>query len=721
MSSAEMAVTDIDQHDALQACLLFVARHLQCPTSAAAVRAGMIGHAERMTPALFIAAARRAGMAAAFGQRAIEAIPEALLPVVLLLNDNSAVVLLEFNAAGEAVIFDPAFGEQSIIRPLAELKAVYRGGLIGVRAAWRPEAGVATGAGADARGHWFWGALRNNGWTYSQILLAAALTNLLGLSTSLFIMVVYDRVLPNEAIESLLALALGVGIALGFDFIIKSLRGVFVESAGRKADMTMARRIFDHLLDMQVASKKGDTGAFANTMREFETLRDFFASASVVALVDLPFIFLFIWVIHLIGGPLYLVPLLAVPIVLLVGVAIQPFLSRISEESFEEGRAKQSVLVEAISGLETIKATGASAMVRERWESSIRQQGHTGRRARLLQQLALNVTTLTQQAAQVAIVIYGVFLIGDGVISMGAMIASVILTGRTLGPLAQLAQTMSRINQARTSYRAIDRFMGEPSERPAGRHFLSRPRLGGRIEFRAVSFSYPEAPAPTLKDVSFRIEPGERVAILGRVGSGKSTIARLLLGLYTPESGSVLVDDTDIRQIDPADLRHNIGTVLQEPWLFSGTLRQNIAVGGINPSDEEIFAAARSSGAHDFIANHPHGYDRRVAERGEGLSGGQRQLICIARAMVGRPPIFLLDEPTSAMDVQTEQALIKRLGATMAESTLLVITHRPSLLQWVDRVIVIDQGQVAADGPKQAVLRNLGATTGPAPKQGLKT
>ncbi len=689
--------------DPLELCLIFLARHLELPASDTAIRAGRVGIDKRLDPRGFIEAAERHGLVAALGEHRLEDLPDSLLPAVALLRDNRAVVITERLADGTLALFDPALGETLVQCRPERLMPDFLGHIIAVRPKHRPAA--ASDAPALATGHWFWSALSSNRWIYTQVVLAAALTNVLGLSTSLFIMVVYDRVLPNEAIESLVALTLGVSIALLFDFLVKTLRSLFIDRAGQQADLRMGRRIFDHVLNLQMSAKRGSAGGFANTLREFESLRDFFASASLVAIVDLPFILLFIWVISLIGGPLYIVPLLAVPLVLIVGLAVQPFLKRLSNSAFDEGRNKQGVLVEAISGLETIKASGAAPLIRERWEESVRQQSDIGRRGRAIQQFALNATAFAQQAAQVSIVVYGVFLVGDGIISMGAMIACVILTGRTLAPLAQLAQTMTRINQARTSFRAIDQLMAMPSERPSGRRFLSRPSLQGKIDLQGVSFRYPEQTVEALTDINLHIAPGEKVALLGRVGSGKSTLARLLLGIYAPERGAVMVDDTDIRQLDPADLRASVGSVLQEAWLFTGTLRQNIAIGAHQPTDQEILAAAKLAGAHDFIARHPQGYDMMVGERGEGLSGGQRQLVCLARALLGNPPMLLMDEPTSAMDIQTEQDMIARLKQATGDKTLVVVTHRISLLELVDRVIVLDQGKVVADGPKHEVMR----------------
>lgn len=664
---------------------------------------------EQLSSEEAIALLDQVGLDATESSRPLRMLRGSMLPALLFLNDGSTIIVSGRTEAGHWVIFDPAYGSSRDLVALDPYLDDYSGSLL-LLSRRAPAQRAKSGA---VRNHWFWSAIAANRWLYGQVLMAAAVTNILGLSTALFIMVVYDRVVPNQAMESLLALTIGMVIALSFDFLIKTLRGAFIEKAGQNADIRMGRRIFDQMLDMQLSARHGSSGGFANTLREFETLRDFFASATVAALVDLPFIFLFIGVIYLIGGPLALVPLVAVPLVLLVGIAIQPLLGRIAEDSFQEGRSKQGVLVEAISGLETIKAVGAERLVRERWEEGIRSHSDVSRKGRAVQQFALNATGFAQQAAQVGIVVFGVFLIADGTISMGAMIAAVILTGRTLAPLAQLAQTLTRVNQARTAYSALDRIMGLPREHPDEREFLRRPLLSGHVELREVGFRYSDDAPEVLSDLNLDIQAGERVAILGRVGSGKSTLARLIAGLYQPNRGSVLADGTDIRQIDPRDLRNNVGMVLQDAWLFSGTVRENIALGYPGASDEKILEAARLAGADEFIATHPLGYGMPVGERGESLSGGQRQLICLARVLLRAPPLLLLDEFTSAMDVQTEQRLLDRLPDALAESTLVLITHRTNLLSLVDRVVVLDKGQVVSDGPRESLFKRNASEASP--------
>lgn len=706
-------LSDLDTQErelsSLEMCLLHVASELDRPLTHAALFAAISDPAGYLTIKDALHAAERVGLQAAFGKRKLTAFDDSLTPAVLMLENERMVVLHKVKKKSY-VVYDPELGETLGDIPHTKLAEAYAGYAIILRADHSEDLTQRRAS----RGHWFWSALAANRWSYMQVVLAAVLTSILGLSTSIFTMVVYDRILPNEATESLIALTIGIGIALLFDFIIKVMRAGFIDKAGQKADLLMGRRIFDQLLDLQMAERKGSTGAMANTLREFETIRDFFTSASVVAIVDLPFIALFIFVIHTIGGPLALIPAIAVPTVLVIGMAVQPFLGRLAERSHSDGQSKQAVLIETISGLETIKSSGASRYMRARWEQAISKQSEHSGQSRAISQFALNATAFTQQVSQVMIIFYGVFLISDGVTSMGALIASVILTGRCLAPLAQLAQTLTRVNQVRTSFRNLNALMLSGSERPDDRSWISRPTMKGKITFEDVRFTYPDQLVETLKGISFDIEPGEKVAILGRIGSGKSTVARMLLGLYQPSHGAVRVDGVDIRQIDPGDLRRNVGSVLQDVWLFSGTLRDNIAIGGIRPSDADVLRASQISGVEEFVSRHPAGYDMPLGEKGEGLSGGQKQAITLARAIVGDPPILLLDEPTSAMDVQNEAAVINNIKREMKDSTMVIITHRTSLLDLVDRVIVIGDGKVQADGPKSILQRG---PTGPAQHQ----
>ncbi len=561
--------------------------------------------------------------------------------------------------------------------------------------------------------HWLLGPLLDNSKIYGQTILAAFFVNLLGLISSFFIMTVYDRVIPNNAMESLIALTVGVLFAHMFDFVLKSLRGYFIDVAGQRLDASVGARVFDNLMSMRLDARKGGVGATAGLVKEFENLRDFFSSATLTAVVDLPFIFVFIGAIALIGGPIAFAPLIGVAAALLIALMTQPLILRNTKDSMKEGHAKHSVLIETLSGLETVKSVAAGDLMRKRWKTGVLKQARIATVGRFINQLAVNFSGFAQQGAQVGVVVIGVLMVSAHSLSMGGLIACVILTGRAMAPLAQVAGLLGRLAGALSSYKALDELMASRSEVDPARDYLKRASLKGRIEFREVSFSYPGQKAKALDKISFTIEEGERVAVLGRNGSGKSTIIRMALGIYEPTEGQVLVDDTDIRQINPSDLRAHVGAVLQDVCLFSGSIKENIALGLEKISDDDILEAAKIAGVHDFVGATEAGYDQRLGERGEGLSGGQRQSIALARALATKPAVLLLDEPTSALDSQAEAEMIARLRRVTEGRTLLLVTHRMSMLKLVDRIIVLDRGQIVLDGRPDDIMRSLTRNAAP--------
>lgn len=636
---------------------------------------------------------QQVGFEASYGEMAHDRLRPTHCPAIGMTSDGAAVVVHSMDESGlvELRFFDEKEEYRLVQVKLEELSAHVLPFFVLARK-------LPAAAKVNGKNDWLWGSLAQGKGLYGQVIVAAALTNFLGLSTSLFIMVVYDRVVPNEAIESLIALTIGVLIALSFDFIIKTLRAQFVDKAGKRADARMSRLIFDKILSMKIDSRRQKSGAMASIVREFDTLREFFTSATLIAIVDLPFIFLFIWVIWLISGPLALVPLIAVPLVIATGLGIQPFLARLTEGSMRSNMSKQSVLVETLNGLETVQATGSGRLMRRRFEEAADAQSDLGLKSRMLSNFAINSAASVQQLAQIGTIFYGVFLIQDGTITMGAMIAAVILGGRTLAPLSQMASAMSRANSAREAYRSLSAVMNPADDAiEEVRARLSRPYLAGNVELKGVSYTFPGTSSPIVKDLSLKIPAGQKVAIVGRMGSGKSTVSRLISGLIEPSEGAVLVDGVDLRQIDKSDVRRNIGVMLQETWLFSGSVKENLQMGFYEYDDAHILDIARVSGVDDFVASHPQGYDMELRERGEGLSGGQRQSINLARALLHNPNLLILDEPTSSMDTATEKAVIGRLRDWAGDRTLIMVTHRNAPLELADRVLVMDQGAVVAD------------------------
>ena len=723
IQSWRISPSAIDFEDPLVSCLSIVATMIQKPISEQALKAGLPHGGARFTPELAIQAASRAGLGAKLvSRKRITDILPLTLPCILLLKNGNACVLVSYPDNQTAEVVMPEGGGAKTC-PITELQQDYSGYAIFLRADYKFDARSSEIRLVDPKA-WFWGTIRKFWPIYNHVALASILINMFAIASPLFIMNVYDRVVPNNALETLWVLALGVGIVFVFEFIMRNMRTYFVDTAGKNADVIIASRLLEQVMAMRLDKKPPSTGALANNLRDFESLRDFFTSGTLIAFVDLPFVFLFIGVIWLIAGPVALIPLCVVPLVILVGMILQFPLRNVIEQTHREQSQKHALLFEAIEGVETIKAIAAEGRVQRAWERFV---GMTARSAAKAQWISGLATTLAQVAIQlttVAVVVYGVHQIAAGEITMGALIAATILTGRALQPLGSVAAMLTRLQQSRVALKALDTLMKTPVEREPGKSFLHRPRLDGQIELHNVAFAYPNQEDKALNGVSFTIEPGERVGILGRIGSGKSTIARLLLGLYEPEEGSVLMDGTDLRQIDPADLRRNIGYVSQDNYLFFGSVRDNIAFGAPHLDEATVRRAADLAGVTEFLQSHPMGFDLPVGERGTALSGGQRQSIVIARALLHDPPILMLDEPTSSMDNATEAQFKTRLEQILPDKTLILVTHRGSLLSLVDRLIVIDHGRIVADGAKDQVLKALKSgqvRSGTAPRAPVKS
>lgn len=553
--------------------------------------------------------------------------------------------------------------------------------------------------------HWFWSTIWINRGFYVQSAVAALLTNVFALATSMFSMIVYNRIIPSNAMESLLVLVSGMFLLMIVDYVVRSIRNHYLSVAGVDSDLALADRLFAQVLDLQYKSKKGTVGALANTLKEFEHIREFFASATLVSLIDIPFAVIFLLAIYLIGGWMALPVFIGIIVLFLTTLYLQPKMKALAKNTFEDGQTKHSVMVESLTGLETLKILGAGGFMRRRLRQVLERQADISEQTKDGTHLSTNVAQTTQQIVQMSVVAVGAYLVADGQFGYGAIIAATILSGKALAPFAQLSQLLVRLNQIGVSYEALDDLMRQPVEHPIEKSFMPRSRFSGQLEFQRVTFTYPGQQAPVLQDVSFVIEPGERVAILGHVGSGKTTIGRLVSSLYEVDSGEILLDGVDVRQIAPSDLRENLGISSQDVWLMSTTVEQNITLGAVDARPEQILWAGELAGVAEFVNRHPDGYKLMLKERGESLSGGQRQAISLARAIVRRPPIIVLDEPTSSMDARSEQLFVSRFKKAELGSTLLVITHRTSLLTLVDRVIILEHGRVAGMGTTEQFMK----------------
>lgn len=696
--------------DELLQCLAYVARHFGYERSLASWRHGLPAGLEAATPQVVIQAAEEAGFQAALLKRPVASIQPYLLPAIVMLKDGRACVWVRNldNGAAEIAMPENAEALLPVQLPVAELAAMSNGYCLLVKPAPRRDARAGDALPTPA-GHWFWRTLWRYRSYYANTVLAAILVNILTLASTFFTMNVYDRVVPNQAYTTLWALAIGTGIAILFEFTSRQLRSYMVDIAGKKADLVLAAILFRQALDVRLEARPASSGAFANELREFESLRDFAASATVASLTDLPFVLLFVGVISMIGGRLGIVPLLMLPVVILVGVAIQWPLSRYMHEHMRESNLKHGLLIEALDGIETLKATNGHGYMQKRWEDYCALSADSALKSRFLTSLAMNSVTFLQQMQTVILVVWGVYLIGDGKLSMGALVGTVMLASRSISPLAQVVGLAVRFQQAKVALQSLNHLMHQPTDRVPTQHYLPRPRLEGRLRTEDLGFAYPEQKLPAIKGINLQIAPGERVAVLGRIGSGKSTLLRMLNGLYLPTTGSVYADQIDLRQLDPADVRQNISLVTQDCELFYGTLRENIMLAAPHAGPEQFLEVARLTGLDAIAARHPAGFEMQLGEGGTGLSGGQRQLVSLARCLLARSPVLLMDEPTSAMDGQTETAFIARFQRILNGRTLVVATHRMSLLALVNRVVVMDNGSVIADGPKEQVMQALAA------------
>lgn len=692
--------------DPLLDCLVALTKIHGHPWTAEALTAGLPLVDNRLSPSLLPRAAARAHLATRLVRRKLEQLGAAQLPAIALLRDGQACLVLERLPGDRLRIRRPEFGESAQEIAVEDLAAEYTGVTVLVRPRFRFEARAPQVRALRER-HWFWGAILQNWRLYRDALLAALAVNLFALAIPLFSMNVYDRVVPNRAVETLWVLAVGVFLILVFDFVLRTIRAYIVDSASKRVDIQLSSQIMEKVLGVRMDARPASAGSFASNLRSFESVRDFIASATLTTLVDLPFVVLFLaamlWISPWVVAP----PLFGIVIVVVVSLLVQHKMHDLTQTTYRAAAQRNAVLVESLVSLETVKTLGAEGAVQRQWERATMFLAQVGARLKLLSSGNVNFAQFVLQLVSVAVIIVGVYQLQDAGISMGGIIAASMLSGRALAPLGQVAALLTQYHQARTSLESVEQTMNMPVERPTDAPFVHRANFRGGIEFKDVHFGYPEREQAVLQGITLKIQPGEKVGIIGRVGSGKTTLEKLVLGLWQPTRGQVLVDGIDTRQLDPAELRRAIGFVPQDISLFYGSLRHNITLGTAFIDDAAILAAADVAGVDEFANSHPQGYDMLISERGESLSGGQRQAVAIARALLGDPPILLLDEPSSSMDHQSEERLKSRLAAYARHKTMLLVTHRTSLLDLVDRLIVLDAGQIVADGPKAQVVEAL--------------
>ncbi len=703
----QLTQSHANANDSLLGCLLLACRTHQVATTKDALIAGLPLRNSKMTPALFKRAAERVNLSVTILKKPLNQIRSEFLPVTLLLQNDEACKLISINkATNTARVIYPELGDAEVAVALDEIAAQYAGYVIITKAKYvfdkrAPEVGKVR------LRHWFWGTLAENKRIYRDVMVAAFVVNMFALAMPMFTMNVYDRVVPNRSVETLWVMAIGVAVIVIGDLILRTMRGYFLDWASARIDVKLSARIMEQVLGTRLEQRPNSVGSLASNLRSFESVRDFITSATITTLIDVPFGLIFIIVMAWISPPMVIPVLVGAAVMLLYAFSVQSKMHELSETMYRAGAVRNATLIESLVGLETIKALGIEGGMQRKWEHSARYLTEVGSKLKLLSQSISNGSNAIQQVISVSLILLGVYLVTSGDLTMGGLIACTMLASRALVPISQTAGLLTQYHTAATSLQSLDEIMNKPVERPLDSNFLSRPTFRGDIEFREVSFKYPGAEESALTNVSFKIKAGEHVALLGRMGSGKTTIHKLMLGLYQPTEGAILIDGIDARQIDPAELRRCVGYVQQDTHLFYGTMRENLTITTPHADDSAILAAAHAGGIDDFINAHPKGFDLLVGERGETLSGGQKQGVGIARALIGKPSILLLDEPTSAMDHSGEDAVKKRLIDASAGKTMVLISHRSSLFDMAERIIVLDSGRVVADGPKEQVIEAL--------------
>jgi ATP-binding cassette subfamily C protein LapB len=635
------------------------------------------------------------------------AIVGALLPAVILSETGQACLLMSWHdGRNSARVIYPELLDTSVDVSREALEAFSNGTAIVCQPKFKFDERAPKKALAKDE-HWFWSAVRRNLPVYRDVLIAAFFINLFALALPLFTMNVYDRVVPNHAVETLWTLAIGLVIVVIMDFTLRMMRSHFLDLASERIDIGVSAQIMERVLGSRLEHRPASVGTYAVNLRAFDSVRDFINSATITTLIDVPFAVIFCAVIFWIA-PMVLLPLILGVILVLGYVSLgRAKLRELSESTHRAGIQRNATLIESLVGLDTIKALGAESKTQRRWEEATAFLARTGVQLRMVSNSNMFVTAGATQLVTLFVVVTGVYLITEGELSMGGLIACSMLSGRVMAPVGQMAGMITQFQYAQISLGSVEQVMETPQERPEGARFLSRDRFNGDIEFKKVSFAYPGSEVPSLVDVSFKIKQGEKVAILGRVGSGKTTLQKLAMGLFQPTDGAVLVDGIDLRQLDPAEFRKQVGYMPQDITLFHGTLRENIVLSHPYVNDAEILKAAEIANLTEFINRHPQGFDMMISERGDSLSGGQRRCVALSRAILNDPGLMLMDEPTGSMDHSTEMAVKQQLAQFIEGRTWIVVTHRNSLLEMVDRILVIDNGRIVADGPRASVVAAL--------------
>ncbi len=578
-----------------------------------------------------------------------------------------------------------------------------------------------TAVSAPRAMHLVWQAMLARKSVFLEAVLATGLVNLLTLSISLYAMQVFDRVIPNQGFQTLWVLSVGVALAVALEFLLKQVRSHTVDRTCNAIDQQLSEWFFNRMMGIRMEARPASVGTLASQVKGFEMVRGVLASTSLFVLADVPFALFFILVIALVGGWVVVVPLIALPVALVAGLMFQRAIERHTRLNLDSNNRKVGLLVEAVDGAESLKANSAEWRLQARWNRLVAEASESDQSIRTYSALAQNLTVALQQFGYIALVALGAYFVTINELTMGGLLACTIISNRAMMPIVQLPGVMVQWAHARAAIEGLDQIIALPSEVDDAQHALAPQTLASGLRFERVRFTYGMATRPALEVARLEIKAGERVGLLGAIGSGKSTLLKLCSGLYRPTEGKIFLGDMELTLLATAVAREAIGYLPQDSRMFSGTLRDNLLVGLPDPGDEAILQAAQRTGLIELIGGQPKGLALEITEGGRGVSGGQKQLIMLTRTLLARPKIWLLDEPTGAMDSVTETRIVTLLREITAEgATLIAATHKTALLPLFDRLIVLQAGRVLLDGPRDAILAKLsGQPPRPMPQEKL--
>jgi ATP-binding cassette subfamily C protein LapB len=651
--------------------------------------------------------ARSAGLLMRFADDIPKALGHWRLPLIVeFSNGNVGVVVSRSHEGLAGVIFS---GEGGLETPLPLDEVIRDARLVALA---RPERSVKDVRVDDyikpVEEKWLRKTVLRDMRPYRHVMLASLISNVLALSSVIFSMQVYDRVIPSQSLPTLYVLYIGVILAIIFDFVMKHTRTHVIDVLGKRADLRVSDRVMGHALRVKNSARPTSTGTFISQIRDLDQIREMMTSTTVTALCDLPFFFLFLVFFSMLAGPLVIVPLFAIVLMVVPAVMAQGKIRAMAKDAMRESSLRNAMLIETVQGIQDIKSLQAENRFQQQWNHVNSVTGEANLKQRELTHTLNTWTANVQQGVFATIIVLGAPMVIAGQMTTGAVVAASILGSRMMSPMGSLAQLLTRLQHARVAAESLDAIMKMPIDHPPKETRIHLPKVSGKFELKSAVFTYGgEGAAPVLTVENMKIDPGERIALIGKNGAGKSTLLQGLSGMLEPAQGQVFLDDLALQQIDPADVRRDISLLLQDSRLFHGTLRDNLLMGAPTAPPDALMSALAMVGAADFVSAQPKGLDYMVLEGGNGLSGGQKQAILLARLIVRKPRVILLDEPTAAMDEATERNFIQRFGRWSLGRGIIVATHRMRVLELCDRVIVVERGQIALDGPKEQVLQTL--------------